>query len=132
VDASATEILSHQSSAPACPLDVPRYEDDRLVNSYGPDCVLTLVDPDDISAFIVAALNNSSKFGGETITVVGQDMRFDDMIENFSETYGHQDTRGDRGRYSQPVFLQDRCRATGGQAREYEGDQDVRHTAQKN
>jgi uncharacterized protein YbjT (DUF2867 family) len=68
----------------------PDVRDGQLVNSYGPDCVLTLVDPDDIGAFIAAALNDPGKFGGQTITVVGENMRFADMIEKFSEACGRQ------------------------------------------
>jgi uncharacterized protein YbjT (DUF2867 family) len=68
----------------------PDMRDGRLVNSYGPDCVLTLVDPDDIGAFVAAALNDPNKFGGKTITVVSENMRFANMIEKFSEACGRQ------------------------------------------
>jgi uncharacterized protein YbjT (DUF2867 family) len=68
----------------------PEMKQGRMVNSYGPDCIITLVDPDDIGAFAAAAFNNPAKFGGQTITVVSENMRFDDMMEEFSKACGHQ------------------------------------------
>jgi uncharacterized protein YbjT (DUF2867 family) len=63
----------------------PDIKDGKLINSYGPDCIMTLVDPDDIGAFVAAAFEDPHKFGGQIVTVVGENMRFDDMIKRFSE-----------------------------------------------
>lgn len=89
-------------------------QDGRLVNSYGPDCVLTLVDPDDIGAFVSAAFNDPNKYDGETITVVGENMLFADMIDEFSKVCGHQIEvvyrTPEETRRKQPARLfQDRC-----------------------
>jgi hypothetical protein len=57
-------------------------------NSYGPDCILTLVDPDDIGAFAAATFNDPGKFDGKTITIVGENVRFDDVVKAFSKAIG--------------------------------------------
>jgi uncharacterized protein YbjT (DUF2867 family) len=67
----------------------PEMKDGRkFLNSYGPDCVLTLVDPDDIGAFVTAAFKDSKKFGGQTVNVVGEKMRVDDMLKTLEESSG--------------------------------------------
>jgi uncharacterized protein YbjT (DUF2867 family) len=63
----------------------PDMKEGKLVNSYGPDCVMTLIDPDDIGAFVAAAFDDPGRFGGQVVTVVGENMRFDDMMKVFSE-----------------------------------------------
>jgi uncharacterized protein YbjT (DUF2867 family) len=68
----------------------PEAKEGKFVNSYGPDCVMTLVDPDDIGAFVAAAVGGSAKFGSQTITVVGENLRFNDMMNEFSKACGHQ------------------------------------------
>ncbi|KAH3980609.1 hypothetical protein HBI25_045520 [Parastagonospora nodorum] len=60
----------------------------QMRNSYGPDCILTLVDPDDIGAFAAAAFNYPGKFDGRTITIVGENVRFDDIVKAFSKATG--------------------------------------------
>jgi uncharacterized protein YbjT (DUF2867 family) len=67
----------------------PEFKDGRkFLNSYGHDCVLTLVDPDDIGAFVTAAFKDPEKFGGRTVTVVGENMRVDDMLKKLAEASG--------------------------------------------
>jgi uncharacterized protein YbjT (DUF2867 family) len=68
----------------------PDMKDGRLVNSYGPDCILTLIDPDDIGAFIAAAFDDPKKFGEQIITLVGENIRFDDMMKQYSNACGYQ------------------------------------------
>jgi uncharacterized protein YbjT (DUF2867 family) len=60
----------------------------QMRNSYGPGCILTLVDPDDVGAFAAAAFNNPGKSDGKTITVVGQNVRFDDIVKAFFKATG--------------------------------------------
>lgn len=60
----------------------------QMRNSYGPDCILTLVDPDDIGAFAAATFNDPKKFDGKTITIVGENVRFDDVVKAFSKAIG--------------------------------------------
>jgi uncharacterized protein YbjT (DUF2867 family) len=67
----------------------PEMKEGRMLNSYGPDCVITLVDPDDIGAFAAAAFDDPGKFGGQIITVVSENMRFDDMMKELSTACGH-------------------------------------------
>jgi uncharacterized protein YbjT (DUF2867 family) len=67
----------------------PEMKQGRMLNSYGPDCVITLVDPDDIGAFAVAAFDDPVKFGGQSITVVSENMRFDNLMKELSNAYGH-------------------------------------------
>jgi uncharacterized protein YbjT (DUF2867 family) len=67
----------------------PEMKQGRMVNSYGPGTIMTLVDSDDIGAFAAAALNDPAKFGGQAITVVSENMRFDDMMQEFSKACGH-------------------------------------------
>jgi hypothetical protein len=52
-------------------------KDRKFLNSHGPDCVLTLVDPDDISAFVAAAFDNAKK-----------NMRVDDVLRKLGEASG--------------------------------------------
>ena len=66
----------------------PEIKEGKMVNSYGPDCVMTLIDPDDVGAFIAAAIDDPAKFGGQAITVVGENVRFDDMIKEFTKASG--------------------------------------------
>jgi uncharacterized protein YbjT (DUF2867 family) len=67
----------------------PEFKDGRkFLNSYGPDCVLTLVDPDNTGAFVTAVFEDPKRFGGQTVTVVGENMRVDDMLENWEEASG--------------------------------------------
>jgi uncharacterized protein YbjT (DUF2867 family) len=67
----------------------PEFKDGRkFLNSYGPDCVLTLVDPDDTGAFVTAAFEDPKKFGGRTVAVVGENMRVDDMLKKLEEASG--------------------------------------------
>jgi uncharacterized protein YbjT (DUF2867 family) len=67
----------------------PEFKDGRkFLNSYGPDCFLALVDPDDTGAFVTAAFEDPKKFGGQTVTVVGENMRVDDMIKKLEEASG--------------------------------------------
>jgi uncharacterized protein YbjT (DUF2867 family) len=66
----------------------PEMKDRKFLNSYGPDCVLTLVDPDDIGAFVAAAFQDSKKFGGQTVNVVGEKTRVDDMLKKLEEFSG--------------------------------------------
>ena len=66
----------------------PEFKDRKFVNSYGPDCVLPLVDPDDIGAFIVAAFEDPKKFGGKSVTVVSENMRVDDMLKELERASG--------------------------------------------
>jgi uncharacterized protein YbjT (DUF2867 family) len=68
----------------------PEIKQGRMLNSYGPNCILTLVDPDDIGAFAAAAFDDPAKFGSQSIPVVGENMRFDDMMNEFSKACGHQ------------------------------------------
>jgi uncharacterized protein YbjT (DUF2867 family) len=68
----------------------PEMKQGKMLNSYGPNCILTLVDPDDIGAFAAAAFDDPAKFGGQSIPVVGENMRFDDMMNEFSKACGHQ------------------------------------------
>lgn len=63
----------------------PEMKEGKMVNSYGPDCVLTLIDPDDIGAFVSAAVNNPAKFGGQTIPLVGDSLRFEDLMKMYTE-----------------------------------------------
>ncbi|CAO2648078.1 Nn.00g090000.m01.CDS01 [Neocucurbitaria sp. VM-36] len=67
----------------------PEFKDRKFVNSYGPDCVLPLIDPEDIGAFIVAAFEDPKKFGSQTVTVVGENVRVDDMLRELEKAYGH-------------------------------------------
>ncbi|KAF1842155.1 NAD(P)-binding protein [Cucurbitaria berberidis CBS 394.84] len=66
----------------------PEFKDRKFVNSYGPDCVLTLVDPDDIGAFVVAAFEDPKKFGGQTISVVGENVRVDKILVELERVSG--------------------------------------------
>ncbi|KAH3917585.1 hypothetical protein HBI56_109790 [Parastagonospora nodorum] len=66
----------------------PEIKAGQMSNSYGPDCILTLVDPDDIGAFAAAAFNDPGKFDGRTITIVGENVRFDDIVKAFSKATG--------------------------------------------
>jgi uncharacterized protein YbjT (DUF2867 family) len=67
----------------------PEFKDGRkFLNSYGPDCVLSLVDPDDTGAFVTAAFEDPEKFNGQTVTVVGENMRVDDMLRKLEEASG--------------------------------------------
>jgi uncharacterized protein YbjT (DUF2867 family) len=68
----------------------PDTKEGRLVNSYGPDCVITLIDPDDIGAFVAAAFEEPKKFGEQIITLVGENIRFDDMMKQYSDACGYQ------------------------------------------
>jgi uncharacterized protein YbjT (DUF2867 family) len=68
----------------------PDMKEGRLVNSYGPDCVLTLIDPDDIGAFVAAALDDPVEFGEQIVTLVGENVRFDDMMNQYSDACGYQ------------------------------------------
>lgn len=63
----------------------PEMKEGKMVNSYGPDCVLTLIDPEDIGAFVAASVNDPAKFCGQTIPLVGDSMRFDDLMKTYSE-----------------------------------------------
>jgi uncharacterized protein YbjT (DUF2867 family) len=74
--------------APLVHFMYPNMKEGKLVNSYGPDCIMTLVDPDDIGAFVAAAFDDPGRFGGQVVTVVGENMRFDDMMKEFSEASG--------------------------------------------
>jgi uncharacterized protein YbjT (DUF2867 family) len=67
----------------------PEMKQGKMVNSHGADAVMPLVDPDDIGAFATAAFNDPAKFGGQTITVVSENLRFHDMMEEFSRACGH-------------------------------------------
>lgn len=62
----------------------PEFKDRKFVNAYGPDCRLTLVDPDDIGAFIVAAFENPVKFDGQTVTIVGEIMSVEDVLKELN------------------------------------------------
>jgi uncharacterized protein YbjT (DUF2867 family) len=66
----------------------PEMKDRKFLNSYGPDCVLTLVDPDDTGAFVAAAFEDPRKFGGQTVTVVGENKHVDDMLKTLGEASG--------------------------------------------
>lgn len=66
----------------------PEFKERKFVNSYGPDCVFTLVDPDDIGAFISAAFDDPSKYGGRTVTVVGESVRIDNILEQLENVSG--------------------------------------------
>ncbi|OAL49665.1 NAD(P)-binding protein [Pyrenochaeta sp. DS3sAY3a] len=66
----------------------PEFKDRKFVNSYGPDCILTLVDPDDIGAFVLAALENPTKYAGQVVTVVGENKRVDDILKELEEASG--------------------------------------------
>jgi uncharacterized protein YbjT (DUF2867 family) len=68
----------------------PEAKEGKFINSYGPDCIMTLVDPYDIGAFFAAAVNDPAKFGGEILTVVSENMRFDDMMKEFSKACGYE------------------------------------------
>ncbi|KAF2024471.1 NAD(P)-binding protein [Setomelanomma holmii] len=52
----------------------PEVKEGRFVNSYGPDCLMDLIDPDD--------------FHGQTITLVAGNVRLDDMVKELAETSG--------------------------------------------
>jgi uncharacterized protein YbjT (DUF2867 family) len=67
----------------------PEMKEGKIINSYGSDCVMTLVDPDDIGAFIAAAFGYPEKFDGQTITIVSENIRFDDMMKEFSRVSGY-------------------------------------------
>lgn len=66
----------------------PEFKDRKFVNAYGPDCVLVLVDPDDIGAFIAAAFEDPIKFNKQTVTVVGELMRVDVMLKELERVSG--------------------------------------------
>jgi uncharacterized protein YbjT (DUF2867 family) len=66
----------------------PEIKEGKVINSYGPDCIMTLVDPDDTGAFIAAAFEDPARFGGQIITVVSENVRFDEMMSEFSEASG--------------------------------------------
>lgn len=66
----------------------PEFKDRRFVNSYGPDCVLPLVDPDDIGAFIAAAFEDPAKFGEKIVSIAGELVRVDDMLRLLAKASG--------------------------------------------
>lgn len=66
----------------------PEFKDRKFVNSYGPDCVLPLVDPDDIGAFVAAAMTDSEKFASQTVTVSGENMRVYKILQRLQVAYG--------------------------------------------
>ncbi len=67
----------------------PEFKDGRkFVNSFGPNCVLVLTDPDDIGMFMAAAFENPEKFAGKTIPIVSENMRVDKMLEMLEEVSG--------------------------------------------
>jgi uncharacterized protein YbjT (DUF2867 family) len=66
----------------------PEMKEGKIINSYSPECIITLVDPDDIGAFIAAAFDDPERFGGKIIAVVSENGRFDDMMREFSEASG--------------------------------------------
>lgn len=67
----------------------PGMKEGKMVNSYGPDCVLTLIDPDDIGAFIAAAVNDPARFNEQIIPLVGDKMRFDDLMKMYAQACGY-------------------------------------------
>ncbi|KAJ4378098.1 hypothetical protein N0V83_000930 [Neocucurbitaria cava] len=67
----------------------PDFKDRKFVNSYGPDCVLPLVDPDDIGAFIAAAVNDPNKFASQIVTAVSENKRVDDILKDLEKAYGY-------------------------------------------
>ncbi|KAH7088012.1 hypothetical protein FB567DRAFT_523499 [Paraphoma chrysanthemicola] len=66
----------------------PGVNNGKLVNSYGPDCLMDLIDPDDIGAFVAAAFEDPTKFSGQTITLVAENVRFDDVVKQLAQTSG--------------------------------------------
>jgi hypothetical protein len=60
----------------------------KFLNSHRPGCVLILVNPDDIGAFIAAAFNDPYKFRGQTVAVVSENMRVDNKLEEFGRASG--------------------------------------------
>lgn len=66
----------------------PEMKERKFVNSYGPDCVLGLVDPDDVGAFTAAAFEDPNTFGGRVATIVGQNMRVDDLVKELRNATG--------------------------------------------
>lgn len=66
----------------------PEFQERKFVNSYSPDCVLTLVDPDDIGAFILAAFENPKRYTGQVVSVVGENMRVGDMLKELENASG--------------------------------------------
>ncbi|KAF1920785.1 hypothetical protein BDU57DRAFT_534531 [Ampelomyces quisqualis] len=68
----------------------PDIKEGWLFNSSGSHCVLILIDPDDIGPFIAAAFDDPAKFGGQIITLVGENMSFNDMMKQYSEACGYQ------------------------------------------
>ncbi|KAH7400529.1 hypothetical protein DE146DRAFT_653297 [Phaeosphaeria sp. MPI-PUGE-AT-0046c] len=67
----------------------PRMKEGKMINSYGPDCVLTLIDPDDIGAFVAAAVNDPKRFGEQAIPLVGDNLRFDDLMKTYTQACGY-------------------------------------------
>ncbi|KAH7077481.1 hypothetical protein BKA63DRAFT_508368 [Paraphoma chrysanthemicola] len=66
----------------------PGVEKGKFVNSYGPDCLMGLIDPDDIGEFVAAIFDNSAKFSGQTITLVAENVRFDDVVKQLAQASG--------------------------------------------
>jgi uncharacterized protein YbjT (DUF2867 family) len=66
----------------------PDIKEGKITNSYSPDCIMTLVDPHDIGAFVAAAFEDPAKFGSQIITVVSERVRFDDMVTGLSDAIG--------------------------------------------
>jgi uncharacterized protein YbjT (DUF2867 family) len=67
----------------------PGVENGKFINSYGPDCLMCLIDPNDIGAFVAAAFDDPTKFESQIITLVAENVRFDDLVKQLARASGH-------------------------------------------
>ncbi|KAF2178891.1 NAD(P)-binding protein [Zopfia rhizophila CBS 207.26] len=74
--------------APLAAYMFPELSHGKLVNGYGPGCVLPLIDPDNIGAFAVMAFNDPSRFSGNIISVAGEKLSIEDITKELSRASG--------------------------------------------
>jgi uncharacterized protein YbjT (DUF2867 family) len=66
----------------------PEIKENKIINSYGPECNLAVVDPDDIGALVAGALDDATKFGSQTIMAVSEIVRFDLLVKELGNAIG--------------------------------------------
>ena len=75
---------------PFAPIMFPGIQEGTFTSSYRPETILPLVDPDDIGAFVAAALNEPSKFESKIVNVAGEKMRVEDVVKEISRAAGQE------------------------------------------
>lgn len=66
----------------------PINEQGELVVSYKPEGVIGTVDPDDIGAFVAAALNSPEKFAGKHVPVLSELLTSAEIFDHFIRATG--------------------------------------------